>query len=92
MSKKSVAALFGSFYSPPEFDIELCSEVIEQIRHKTAMGENEARTLGVAITTSIGHICSAFECGFIDEIDARVGNGDYAIRVYMSKDNQKNIN
>ena len=56
------------------------------------MDENEARTLGVAITTNIGHICSAFEYGFIDEIDARVGNGDYAVRVYMSKDNQKNIN
>jgi hypothetical protein len=82
----------GLFCPPPEFDIGLCSEVIEQIRHKTEMDESEARALGVTITRSIGHICSAFEYGFIDEIDARVGNGDYAIRVYMSKYNQKNIN
>ena len=75
-------------YPHPEFDLELCHEVIQQIIHKTVLSESGAQELGAAITTSIGFLCSAFEYRFVDEIDAKIGNDLYAVHVYLSRDNQ----
>jgi len=75
-------------YAHPDFDLDLCHEVIEQIIHKTALDQNKARELGVTITTSIGFLCSAFENHFVEEVDAKIGNDLYAVRVYLSRDNQ----
>lgn len=91
MSNEARGEFLELCYTPPEFDIELCYEVVERITVKTTMDQDDACRLGVNITTSIGFICSAFEYGFVNEINARIGSNDYAIRVFMSKDNQRKI-
>lgn len=79
-------------YHPPEFDPELQAELFERIQYKSPnTSPDAARILSTGITWYVGYLCSAFEEGFVREIDALVGNEDYRLRVFMSRDNQRTI-
>lgn len=73
-------------FAPAEFEPDLCDEIIERIIYKNPdIDHQRAQDLAVIITTSTGFLCSAFEYGFVDEIDALVGTPAYTLRVFMSR-------
>ena len=76
-----------SIYPPPEFDVDLCRELLEQIGCKSSLTSPESNQLAKSITEKIGWYCVAFEYGFIDEIDDYIGDDNYGIRVYLSRKN-----
>lgn len=78
--------LLATHYHPPEFEVELRDEIFLCIVQKTNADSERAMEWSNNITKAIGYISSAFEDGFINEIDARVGNDVYGVRVYLRRE------
>lgn len=85
-------ALLAKAYHPPEFDVELCEELVEQIKYKNPdPTDARVREIAVGITCCIGNLVEAFDAGFINEIDVLIGPKEYQLRVFMSRDTNKKI-
>lgn len=74
-------------FPPPEFDSDLCREIVEQIEHKSYLISPDSNKLAKSITEKIGWLCVAFEYHFYDEIDDYAGDDNYGIRVFLSRIN-----
>lgn len=84
--------LLTEAYHPPEFDVDLCQELVEQIRNKNQdPTDARVREVAVGITWFVCNLVEVFDAGFINEIDVLIGPEEYQLRVFMSRDANKKI-
>ena len=75
----------GFQYPVPDFEPRLCQAISEAIDEKTGMEYLRRQRLAGRITDSVLYLYAAFDSGFIDGIDASVGNSEYSVWVYLDR-------
>jgi hypothetical protein len=76
----------SSQFHPPEYDIDFYNALVDRVREKSSLDDQASIELATKIAVCVGFLCSAFEEGFIERVDTKIGNESYSLRVYLMPD------